>query len=165
MDRDDWKTALIGIAAGLVASAAMELAQQALAKLTESDDHSSDDSQESEPATAKAARAAAGAAGYELGDDQAQTGGRLVHYATGTALGLFYALAADREPRIASAAGLPLALGTMVLLDEVAVPATGLGDPPTKAPPSSHLFSLASHLVFGLAAEGVRRVLGGRSPG
>jgi len=164
MDRDNWKTALIGMAAGLVASAAMELAQQGLAKLTESDEQEGEDSQDSEPATAKVARAAAGAVGQELGDDQAQSGGRIVHYVTGTALGLFYALAAEREPRIASAAGLPLALSTMLLLDELAVPAAGLGDSPTKAPPSSHLFSLASHMVFGLAAEGVRRVLGGRTP-
>jgi len=163
MERDDWKTALVGIAAGVVASLAMELAQQGLAKLTESDD-ASDVSEDSEPATAKAARAAAGAAGYKLDEDQAQSGGRLVHYATGTALGLFYALAAEREPRVASGAGFPLALGTMLLLDEVAVPAAGLGDPPTKAPASSHLMSLASHLAFGLAAEGVRRLLGGRSP-
>jgi len=164
MDRDDWKTALVGIAAGLVASFAMELAQQGLAKLTESDDSGGEDSEDKEPATTQAARAAAGAAGRDLDDDQAQLGGRLVHYATGTALGLFYALAAEREPRIASGAGLPLALGTMVLLDEVAVPAAGFGDPPTEAPASSHLVSLASHLAFGLTAAGVRRLLGGRLP-
>jgi hypothetical protein len=163
MDHDGWKTALVGIAAGLVASLAMELAQQGFAKLFESDDSSESD--DSEPATAKAARMAVGATGRDLTDDQAQSGGRLGHYATGTALGLFYALAAEREPRIASAAGLPLALGTMVLLDEVAVPAAGLGAPPTEAPASSHLLSLGSHLVFGVVAEGVRRLLGGRSPG
>src|SRR5690606_31440500 len=100
---------------------------------------------DSEPATVMAARAAAGVAGYELEDEQARSGGRLVHYATGTALGLLYALAAEREPRIASGGGLPLALGTMVLLDEVAVPAAGFGAPPNEAPPSSHLVSLASH--------------------
>ena len=164
MGRANWKTALIGVAAGLAASFAMELAQQGIAKLSQSDDEGNEDSQDSEPATAKAARAAAGAAGHKLSDDQAQTGGRLVHYATGTALGLLYALAAEREPRITRGAGVPLALGTMVLLDEVAVPVAGFGAAPTEAPASSHLISLASHLVFGLAAEGARRILGGQPP-
>ncbi len=34
MDRDDWKAALAGIASGFIASVAMELAQQGLARLS-----------------------------------------------------------------------------------------------------------------------------------
>ena len=154
-----WRAGLSGIVVGVVASFAMELAQKGLYKTIGSGDSSG-----GEPSTQKAAKATAGAAGYELNDKQSKRGGRLVHYVTGVALGITYALAAEREPRLGRAAGLPLALGTMVLLDEVAVPATGLGQPPTKAPAGTHLFSLASHLVFGLAAEGVRRLLGGRAP-
>jgi hypothetical protein len=79
MERGAWKVALIGVAAGLAASYAMELAQSGIAKLIQGDDKGSEGSEESEPATAKAARAGAGVAAEGLSDQQAQSSGPLVH--------------------------------------------------------------------------------------
>jgi uncharacterized membrane protein YagU involved in acid resistance len=41
--------------------------------------------------------------------------------------------------------------------DEVAVPLLGLSGPTTERPAEPHLQSLASHIVFGIATEAVRR--------
>ena len=160
------RAGVAGIIVGVVASFAMELAQQGLAALSVGggSEDEDEDSEDRAPSTEEAAHVVAGVAGYQLSDEQRQLGGRRVHYATGTALGLAYTLAAERDPRIGLGAGLPLALGTMLVLDEIAVPAVGWGEPPAKAPASSHLTSLVAHLAFGLAAEGVRRLLRGASP-
>ena len=39
--------------------------------------------------------------------------------------------------------------------------AAGLGDAPWKTAPSTHLYGVASHMVFGTVTEGVRRLLRG----
>lgn len=43
--------------------------------------------------------------------------------------------------------------------DEIAIPALQLSEKPEKKPLSSHLYSLASHVVYGLAAGTVYRAL------
>jgi len=50
-------------------------------------------------------------------------------------------------------------VGNALLFDEAAVPAAGLGQVPWDTPASTHLYTLASHLVFGTAAEGMRRLV------
>ena len=51
--------------------------------------------------------------------------------------------------------------GTAVWLgaDEVAVPAFGLAGPPWEHPASVHARALTAHLVYGVATEGVRRLV------
>ncbi len=44
-----------------------------------------------------------------------------------------------------------------VIMDEALVPAVGLSGPPWRSPASTHAYSLASHFVFGLTLEVVRR--------
>jgi putative membrane protein len=46
-----------------------------------------------------------------------------------------------------------------LVVDETAVPVLGLSKPPTDYPASTHVYALASHLVYGLTAELVRRSL------
>jgi hypothetical protein len=43
--------------------------------------------------------------------------------------------------------------------DEIAVPALGLAPSPKKAPLSQHLYGLASHVVYGVTGEMVRRTV------
>ena len=43
--------------------------------------------------------------------------------------------------------------------DEIGVYAFGLSKPPTQYPISVHLYALASHLIYGLITELVRRTL------
>ena len=57
--------------------------------------------------------------------------------------------------------GFGLAFGAIfwVAADEAAVPALGLSKSPTESPLSTHASALASHLVYGLTTDLVRRAL------
>ena len=142
-----------GIAAGLIASLAMDLFQKAWAKAVPMP-ASSDD-----PATVKAAQKASRAVTGELfAKEDKAAAGQWVHYLFGAGLGGAYGLLAEYRPGVTAGFGSVLAGGAL-LLDEVAVPAAGLSEPPSEAPPATHAYALASHLVFGSVSEGVRRVL------
>lgn len=143
--------AAAGLVAGVVASFAMDRFQAAVTALSSSDS-------EEEPTTAKAADAVAQAvAGEEVPEPDKPLAGQLVHYALGTGLGLLYGLAAELRPGVTSGYGTAFGTGVAGLLDEAAVPATGLSDPPWQTDASTHLYTLASHLVFGAVAEFTRR--------
>ena len=144
--------ATAGLVAGVVASFAMEVAQSLLARLQSSD------GDDEEPATAKAAdRVAETVTGSPVPEPDQPLAGEIVHYLTGAGLGLAYGLAAEFRPEVTVGYGAGFALTTATLLDEGAVPAAGLGAPPWETPPATHLYSFASHLVFGVVAELTRR--------
>ena len=144
---------LAGAVAGLVASFAMDRFQ-ALASAVSNDDG------EGEPATEQAADAATKAVtGTELPEADKPIGGQGVHYALGTLLGVAYGVAAEFRPQVTAGFGTAFGTGTALLLDEAAVPAAGLSEAPWKTPASTHLYGLASHLIFGAVAEGVRRTV------
>lgn len=144
--------ALAGVIGGVVASFAMDGLQALLAKLS-SDDNDSD----REPTTDKAAD---GVARLVTGDEVARANkalaGQAMHYGLGAVLGVAYGVAAVFQPRVTTASGTLFGLTTATVLDEGAVPALGLADAPWKTPASGHLYSLASHLVFGSVTELVR---------
>ena len=91
-------------------------------------------------------------AGRELSYPEKKKAGLLVHYAFGTAMGGLYGIALEMSPRPARrrAALSGLAFGSSLFLgaDEVAVNRLGLSS--GQAPLSSHIYALASHLVYGL---------------
>lgn len=148
------KGALAGLAAGLIASFAMNRFQALTQKLVEQD--SSDD----DPATVKAADAVARTAmGEPISDDQRETAGEVVHYALGAALGLAYGVLAELRPAVTGGFGTGFGSAAFALLDEAAVPAAGLSDAPTQTSLSTHLYAGASHLVFGMVAEATRRTI------
>jgi len=140
--------AAAGLVAGVVASFAMDRFQAAVTALSASDDG------DEEPATAKAAdKIAVATVGTEVPPADKPLAGQLVHYALGTGLGLLYGLAAEVRPGVTAGYGTAFGTGTAALLDEAAVPAAGLSDAPWKADAATHLYALASHLVFGVVAE------------
>lgn len=144
--------ALAGLIAGVVASVAMDGFQAAVAALSSSSED------EGEPATEKAADAIATTiTGTELAKRDKPLAGQAIHYALGIGLGVAYGVAAEFRPAATVGHGIGLGLVTATLLDEAAVPAVGLGDPPWKAGVSSNLYAYASHLVFGGTTELVRR--------
>ncbi|UZK70169.1 DUF1440 domain-containing protein [Sphingomonas sp. S1-29] len=158
------KGALAGLAAGLVASFAMNQFQAVTSKLMGSGDDAGSDE---EPATVKAAeRLSALATGEELADEAKAGAGNAVHYALGGALGLAYGIAAEFRPAVTKGFGSGFGMSTFALLDEIAVPASGLGAGLSETPASTHLYSAASHVVFGSVTEavrlGVRRLLRAR---
>ena len=144
--------ALAGVIGGIVASFAMDGLQMLLAKIS-----SNDSGSDEEPTTSKAADGVARAVtGDDVGEANKPLAGQAMHYGLGAALGLAYGVAAAFEPRVTTASGTLFGLTTATVLDEGAVPAMGLADAPWKTPASGHLYSLASHLVFGGVTELVR---------
>jgi putative membrane protein len=141
--------------AGVVASFAMDRFQAAVAALTASDD---DGDEQSEPATQKAADAVSTALiGREVPAADKPLAGQAIHYALGVGLGVAYGIAAEFRPAIASGYGVGFGIGTATLLDEAAVPAVGLGAAPWRSDLPTTLYGYVSHIVFGGAAELVRR--------
>jgi hypothetical protein len=126
---------------------------------------SSEQSGESEDATMKVAGSLANLAGRQLSFAEKKRAGLLVHYAFGTAMGALYGITAEMSPRPvrrhAVLSGLTFGSSLFISADELAVPKLGLskGD----APLSSHIYALASHLVYGLMTgmvyAGVRKKL------
>jgi putative membrane protein len=84
-------------------------------------------------------------------------GGEITHYATGAASGAIYGAMTEVTPLATKGYGLPFGAAVWAVLDEGLVPALGLSKPATAYPLSVHLYALASHLVYGLTTELVRR--------
>jgi len=151
---DPLRGLVAGLAAGLVASLAMELAQQALSSLQ------SAPSGGGEPATEQAAdKVSKAVTGHEVAKADKEASGRAVHYGFGALLGAGYGLTAEYFPALAGGTGSLMGLGTALVFDEAGVPLAGLGAKPWEAPASTHAYSAASHLVYGVTAEVTRRLV------
>jgi hypothetical protein len=113
-----------------------------------------------EPASMKAASNLSNAViGERLGERGRRIGGLLVHHAFGAAAGALYGAAAARAPQLTTGGGIPYGAFVWMAGAEIGVPLAGLSRSPASYPPSRHLASLATHIVFGLTVEAVRRLL------
>ncbi len=152
---DPVRGALAGLAAGLVAAFAMNQFQKIWSAAS-----SSDDSGGSDPATVKAANKVSRAArGRSIEKKNKDTAGEAVHYGLGAALGIAYGIAAEFQPGVTAGFGTAVGATTALILDNVAVPIAGLGDPPWETPIGVHAYGIVSHLVFGAVAEGTRAAI------
>jgi len=97
--------------------------------------------------------------GHELQENEKKPAGAAVHYAFGAATGGLYGALAEVAPQVTTAAGLPFGAAFWLIADETAVPLLGLSKGPTAYPVSTHVYSFASHLVYGVTAELSRRAL------
>jgi hypothetical protein len=114
----------------------------------------------SDDATARVANAALSVVGRQLTDPRAkQMAGEFVHLAFGALNGAVYGLAAELDPRVTAAAGVPFGASVWAVADEGVVPALGLSRGPREASPRLLAFGLLSHCVFGLTTELVRKSL------
>lgn len=163
------KGALAGLLGGLAASWVMtqfqtavpaEAFEKLLGETKEQNDSGQEQQDDSEPATVQAAEAVSeGLLGHDLTERGQQWAGPAMHYGFGSSVGAVYGALAEAEPRAAVGAGLPFGAAVWLLADEAAVPALGLSGPPWEHPPSTHAYALASHLVYGLTTEAVRRLV------
>ncbi len=169
-----WKGALAGLVAGLVASWAMDRFQEVWVamtppndpgtdeELTERNRGSADDDESGDDATVKTASALAeGLFAHKLTSAEKKIAGPAVHYAVGATSGMVYGVASELMPEVTAGFGLPYGTLFWLVVDEGSLPLLGLSKPPTAYPLSTHAYALASHLVFGATAEGVRRLLRG----
>jgi putative membrane protein len=147
--------ALAGLVGGLVASGAMNIFQSAWQAAA-----GTDSSGGGEPSTVKAAEKLAPVVGEApIPQRSKPTAGNAVHYAFGAALGTAYGVVAEYMPRIKTGAGSAFGIGSMLLFDDAAVPAAGLGQSPTQSSASTNAYSAASHLVYGVSLETIRQVV------
>ena len=115
---------------------------------------------EDENATQKAASAIAEALLHRrLTEQEKQMAGPAVHYLFGSSMGAAYGVLAELTPVSAAGWGLPFATALWVGADELAVPLLGLSRAPTEYPASKHASAFASHLVYGLTTDVVRRIV------
>ena len=151
-----WKGALAGLAGGLAGSLAMEEFQSWWSKAN----RNGNSQRHEEPATVKAARAIAEKALHrKLPDRRKDLAGEIVHYAFGTLNGAVYGALAERSRRATTYRGTLFGAALFVLVDELMVPLLGWSRAPQKYPLSSHLYGLASHVVYGTTADTVRNAV------
>jgi len=170
-----------GIVGGLAASVVMNQFQKLLSKMTNSDkrSHGAQSLQQGSPkrgiarelkkrgkddanddAAGRLANAiSVGVFNRELTEREKEAGGTALHYAYGISMGAVYGAAAEVLPAVTAGAGLPYGTLIWISADEGVVPLLGLSKPPTEYPLSIHAYALASHLVYGLTTEAVRRIV------
>lgn len=162
------KGLVAGVIGGLVASAVMTQFQTLWSKLAEESEQAQGKkkkkkSQEEEgdgDATVKAAEAISeGVFDHELTKSEEKVAGPAIHYAMGATSGAVYGAMAELTPLVTVGAGLPFGAAVWLIADEAAVPALGLSESPTEVPLSTHAYALASHFVYGLTTEVVRRAV------
>jgi putative membrane protein len=174
---DVWKGLAAGLVGGLVASWTMNRFQDVWSKLAEEFGPAEEQSsardggegqqaqggvEQTDDATVKAASAISeGIFEHKLTRGEKKVAGPAVHYAFGTSAGGLYGAVAEHAPEVTAGAGLPFGAAFWLVADETAVPLLGLSKGPTEYPVGSHVYALASHLVYGLTAEAVRRAVRG----
>ena len=154
---------LAGLAGGLIATWTMGQFQNAWSKaaekLQDEPKPQNDSGEDADDATMKAAdKVSRNLLHRPLTQEQKKKASPFVSYAFGGTMGALYGVAAELLPAVTRGFGTGFGAAVWAAADEIAVPAFGLAEGPTKAPISSHLLGLASHLVYGSAAEGVRRL-------
>jgi uncharacterized membrane protein YagU involved in acid resistance len=77
----------------------------------------------------------------------------------GISSGAIYGAVAEIIPEAKVGAGLGFGAAVWAIADEGLVPAIGLSKAPTEYPLSIHAYAFASHLVYGLTTEIVRRAV------
>jgi uncharacterized membrane protein YagU involved in acid resistance len=96
---------------------------------------------------------------HELTEQEKELAGTALHYAMGTTSGALYGAVAELVPQATAGAGLPYGMAVWLIADEGIVPAAGLSKTPAEYPLWIHVYSLSTHLVYGLTTELVRRAV------
>ena len=115
---------------------------------------------QSEPATFKAAdEISKSVTGAPMSPGNKPAAGEAIHYAFGGSVGAIYGVAAIDNPDITAGAGVPFGASVWLIADEMGMPMLGLAKGPTAYPLRDHAATFASHLVYGVTTEAVRRLV------
>ena len=169
-----WRGIGVGLVAGLAASWTMNRFQDIWIAVAPSnapgkDENLStrnhppeDEAGAGDDATVRAASALSeGLFEHKLTSGEKKIAGPVVHYFVGATSGVVYGITAEVVPGVTKGFGLHYGTAFWLVVDEGALSLLRLSKPPTAYPLSTHIYALASHLVFGATAEGVRRLLRG----
>ncbi len=151
-----WKGAAAGIAGGLLASWVMNKFQAAMSQMERQGKKKS--SSGGEDATIKTAdRVSRSLLDHKLTKKEKEVAGPVVHYAMGAVSGVIYGVVSELMPVAKWGLGLPFGAVLWLVADEIALPALGLSKKPAAYPAGVHAKALASHLVYGLSTDLVRK--------
>ena len=159
-ETDLFKGVVAGVAGGLLASFLMEQFQAAWSAAAEAVQEKKRPGRKAQPATVKAANALSEKiTGRKVPKDYQPAAGEAVHYGMGATSAAVYGVLAEVVPIVTIGDGVGFGAGVWLLADEVAVPAAGLSKPPKEIPLTTHIYALASHLVYGWITETVRQAV------
>ncbi len=142
------KGVLAGVVAGLVATAAKAMAEKLYPPRTHG---------EPEPPAALAEELA----GHSLEQGAKAVASEGIHWAFGAAAGAAYGAVAEFYPAITAKEGVTFGLMLMSLTHRTALPALGLSAAADEQTPREQTSEAATHIVYGVVAERVRRTVRG----
>ena len=96
--------------------------------------------------------------GRHLSLEERRKGGTLVHYGFGALMGAFYGGAAEVAPVLGAGVGVPFGTLLWAGTDLVSIPAVGFAKWPIDEPAAAHATHWASHVVYAVTMETLRRV-------
>ncbi len=96
--------------------------------------------------------------GRHLTLNERRNGGTLVHYGFGALMGAFYGGAAEVAPVLGAGVGVPFGTLLWAGTDLVSIPAVGFAKWPADEPAAALVMHWASHVVYGVAMETLRRL-------
>ncbi len=138
------KGLLAGLIGGIVATAAKSLAEKFYPPRTEG---------QPEPPEVFAEKIA----GHELTPAARFAAGETIHWGFGAATGAAYGALAEFFPAATAKDGASFGLALATLTHEGALPAMGLSAEPEEQTPREHTSEMATHLIFGVVTETVRK--------
>jgi putative membrane protein len=138
------KGLLAGLIGGLVATAAKSLAEKVYPPRTHG---------EPEPPEVFAEKIA----GRELRPIEKAAAAETIHWGFGAAAGAAYGALVEYFPAASDKEGASFGMALATLTHEGALPAMGLSAAPEEQTPREHTSEMATHLVFGVVTETVRR--------
>lgn len=155
--RNLWRGALAGAVGGLVGSFVMGQFHSMIQNPVSTPEQGKEDS--TEKAASDISR---NVFHRELTTEQKKKAGPVVHYAFGASMGMIYGAAVESIPT--ARAGWGITFGSAVWLGAhvITVPALGWSEPVTKSTPVQEGSEFASHLVYGVVAENIRRSIRAR---
>ena len=143
-----------GIIAGLIAGLVATAAKTAVEKIYPPRTHG-----EPEPPAVLADQISNKVSGHDLAPTQKAVATETIHWAFGAATGAAYGALAEYYPAATSREGVNFGMTLMALTHESALPAMGLSAPAANQTTREKTSEIASHVVYGLVTETVRKVV------
>jgi uncharacterized membrane protein YagU involved in acid resistance len=152
---------MAGVAGGLLASWVMNVFMERVNGHSGEEQNQANGQPPKEDATMKTADAIVSTVtgGRHLSFEEREKGGPVVHYAFGAIMGGIYGALAEYSPAATAGFGTAFAGALFAGADLIAVPALKLSESAAEAPASTLVAPFAAHLVYGVATEGVRRLV------
>ena len=138
------KGLVAGLVGGLVATAAKSFAERIYPPRTQG---------QPEPPEVLAGKIA----GHELSAPAMAVAAETIHWGFGATAGAAYGVLAEYFPAATSKDGASFGMALEALTHEGALPALGLSASPEEQTPREHTSEMATHLIFGVVTETVRR--------